>query len=126
MLYGGLLVGAGTTMLLLGAPALGWSVAGMSVCVIGVHGMLSGTMSADFGGKKGAGMATGIIDGFVYLGTALQSFIYGAILPTGEAAKSPEAWRNWPLVMVPVALVGLVLATRLWNARPKQGGAAAH
>ena len=126
VLYGGLLVGAGCTLLLLGAPSLGWSVAGMSVCVIGVHGMLSGTMSADFGGKKGAGMATGIIDGFVYLGTALQSFIYGAILPTGAAAKSPEAWRNWPLVMVPVALVGLVLASRLWNARPKQGVAAAH
>jgi OPA family glycerol-3-phosphate transporter-like MFS transporter len=88
--------------------------------------MLSGTMSADFGGKKGAGMATGIIDGFVYLGTASQSFVFGSILPTGAAAKDPAAWRSWPLAMIPVAVVGLLLATRLWNARPKQGAAAAH
>jgi MFS transporter, OPA family, glycerol-3-phosphate transporter len=121
VLYGGLFLGAGATLLLLGAPSLGWSVAGMSVCVIGVHGMLSGTMSADFGGKKGAGMATGIIDGFVYLGTAAQAFVYGGLLPSGPAAKDPAAWRPWPLVMLPVALVGLVLASRLWHARPKAG-----
>ena len=126
VLYGGLLIGAGATMLLLGAPALGWSVAGMSVCVIGVHGMLSGTMSADFGGKKGAGMTTGIIDGFVYLGSATQAFIYGAILPTGAAAKDPQAWRSWPLAMIPVAVVGLSLAAALWHSRPTATAAGGH
>ena len=34
---------------------LGWTVIFMSLCVIGVHGMLSGTASMDFGGKKNAG-----------------------------------------------------------------------
>jgi OPA family glycerol-3-phosphate transporter-like MFS transporter len=96
----------------------------MSLCVIGVHGMLSGTASADFGGKKGAGMATGIIDGFVYLGTATQAFLYGRILPTGDAAKDPAAWSRWPLAMLPFAVVGLALALTVWNARPKKAGAA--
>ena len=45
----------------------------MSLFIIGVHGMLSGTASMDFGGRKNAGIAVGIIDGFVYLGTAVQA-----------------------------------------------------
>ena len=73
------------------------------------------------------GIATGIIDGFVYLGTAVQSLVYGGnellslkgLLPSKEAAKDPANWRSWPIAMVPVAIVGLVLATRVWNAKPK-------
>jgi OPA family glycerol-3-phosphate transporter-like MFS transporter len=119
VLYGGLAGGALVSLLLLGRPSLGWSVALMSLCVIGVHGMLSGTASADFGGKRGAGMTTGIIDGFVYLGTAAQSLVFGHLLPQGAAAHDAANWRPWPLVMLPVALLGLTLASRLWNARPQ-------
>ena len=43
-------------------PVVGWLVVVMSLAVIGVHGMLSGTASADFGGRKNAGTAVGIID----------------------------------------------------------------
>jgi OPA family glycerol-3-phosphate transporter-like MFS transporter len=125
VLYGGLLVGAIVSATLLGTPALGWAVAFMSLCVIGVHGMLSGTASADFGGKKGAGMATGIIDGFVYLGTATQAFVYGQLLPKGPLAKDAANWLPWPVAMIPVAIVGLLLATRVWNARPS-GSSSGH
>jgi OPA family glycerol-3-phosphate transporter-like MFS transporter len=124
VLYGGLLVGAVGAWATLGSPALGWSVILMSLCVIGVHGMLSGTASMDFGGSKNAGVVTGIIDGFVYLGTATQAFLYGRILPTGDAAKDPAAWSRWPLAMLPFAVVGLALALTVWNARPKKAGAA--
>ncbi|MEW5738081.1 MAG: MFS transporter [Myxococcota bacterium] len=124
VLYGGMLGGALVAVVALGSPAIGWAVAFMSLCVIGVHGMLSGTASADFGGKKGAGMATGIIDGFVYLGTATQAFVYGRILPKNELAKDPANWVSWPVAMIPVAVLGLVLASRVWNARPKTAGAA--
>ncbi|MCC6333432.1 MAG: MFS transporter [Myxococcales bacterium] len=123
VLYGGLLGGALVAVMVLGSPAIGWAVAFMSLCVIGVHGMLSGTASADFGGKKGAGMATGIIDGFVYLGTATQAFVYGRILPKNELAKDPANWVSWPVAMIPVAVLGLLLASRVWNARPKAAGA---
>jgi OPA family glycerol-3-phosphate transporter-like MFS transporter len=123
VLYGGMLGGALVALVALGGPAIGWAVAFMSLCVIGVHGMLSGTASADFGGKKGAGMATGIIDGFVYLGTATQSFVYGRILPKGELAKDPSNWVAWPVAMIPVAVLGLVLASQVWNARPKTANA---
>lgn len=124
VLYAGLVLGAGVVLFTLSLPVAGWTVVFMSLCVIGVHGMLSGTASMDFGGRKNAGIATGIIDGFVYLGTATQSFLYGVILPSGGAEKAPESWAPWPLAMLPVAVIGLVLATRLWNARPQKHAAA--
>ena len=108
--------------------AVGWMVVAMSMAVIGVHGMLSGTASMDFGGAKNVGVAVGIIDGFVYLGTAVMSFTYAMILPgeeLNEAGKlvgdavEPSNWVAWPISMVPLALVGTFLAYRLWNAKPK-------
>ncbi len=122
VLYGGLLLGAVGAFFTLGQPALGWAVVFMSLCVIGVHGMLSGTASMDFGGSKNAGVVTGVIDGFVYLGTGTQAFLYGKMLPTGDEAKDPANWAIWPGAMLPVALVGLVLCAQIWNARPKAGG----
>ena len=125
VLYGGMSLGAIASAFFLGSWAMGWVVAFMSLCVIGVHGMLSGTASMDFGGKKNAGVAVGIIDGAVYMGTGLQSVLLGSILPSGELARNPGNWMNWPLAMIPVAVVGFVLATRVWNAKPQKAGAPA-
>jgi OPA family glycerol-3-phosphate transporter-like MFS transporter len=99
---------------------LGITVVLMSVAVIGVHGMLSGTATMDFGGRKAAGTAVGIIDGFVYLGTGVQSLSLGFITSWN--------WRFWPVFLVPFSLLGLVLAIRIWKAFPgpaKQKSAAA-
>ena len=98
----------------------------MSLCIIGVHGMLSGTASMDFGGKKNVGVAVGIIDGLVYLGTGTVSLILGKVLPDGPAAKIAANWAPWPLVILPATIVGFVLALGLWNARPRSRTAAAH
>jgi len=119
VLYGMMLVGASVMCFLLGTTPLLWMLIFLSLCVIGVHGMLSGTASMDFGGRRNAGIAVGIIDGFVYLGTAVMSFWYGWRLPNGEAAEDPENWSEWPLWMIPIALIGLVFALRMWNAKPK-------
>ncbi|MEZ4315568.1 MAG: MFS transporter, partial [Polyangiaceae bacterium] len=125
VLYAGMFVGVAAALGILGSPAIGWAFIFATLCVIGVHGMLSGTASADFGGKKNAGIATGIIDGFVYLGTGAQALILKNFLPTGDAAKDPANWRSWLLIMLPVAALGFVLATRMWNAKPKAAGPAA-
>lgn len=87
----------------------------MSLCVIGAHGLLSGTATMDFGGRKAAATAVGIIDGFVYLGTAVQSISLGYL--------TTRNWSYWPLFLIPFAIVGFLLLLRIWNAKPSQAGA---
>lgn len=118
VLYGALLAIAGVMVFAFQVDAaLGWLAVAFSMAVIGVHGMLSGTASMDFGGRKNTGVAVGLIDGFVYAGTGAMSVIYAAILPNGEAAKVVDNWHIWPISLIPVALIGLALAATLWNAR---------
>jgi OPA family glycerol-3-phosphate transporter-like MFS transporter len=128
VLYGIMLLGGCVIFFVLGTPPLvSWTIAFMAMAIIGVHGMLSGTASQDFGGKKNAGVAVGLIDGFVYLGATLQAKLYGSVLPEKgtAAAKDPGNWTWWPGAMVPVALIGLLLALRVWNARPQAKKSAA-
>lgn len=124
VLYAGITLGAVAMFFALRQAWVGWVLVFMALNYVGVHGMLSGTAAADFGGRKNTGVAVGIIDGFVYLGTALQSVLVGNLLPTGAAARLPANWGPWPLAMLPVAVVGLLLCLRLWNATPRAESAA--
>jgi len=127
LLYAVMFTGALTLIFVYKTPAVGILILVMSMAVIGVHGMLSGTASMDFGGRKNVGMAVGIIDGFVYLGTAAMSFTYALLLPkeqiiNGELtgpATDPNNWLAWPIAMVPIAALGLFLSLKVWNAYPK-------
>ncbi len=131
VLYGVMLVSSAVLCFVYQSPVVGWLVLFMSMAVIGVHGMLSGTASMDFGGRKNVGVAVGIIDGFVYLGTAIMSVTYAIALPKEEfdaagaltgPVTEPDNWLAWPMAMVPLALLGLLLAMRVWNARPQPRG----
>jgi OPA family glycerol-3-phosphate transporter-like MFS transporter len=128
ILYAAMFILAIALTFLYQTAAVGILVVLMSVCVIGVHGMLSGTASMDFGGTKNVGIAVGIIDGFVYLGTATMALVYGLTLPKDEltasgevtgAAANPDNWITWPLYMIPIALIGLLLARKVWHAKPQ-------
>jgi OPA family glycerol-3-phosphate transporter-like MFS transporter len=125
ILYGGMLLGVCGLFFLVGNPMLGWVVIFMSLCVIGVHGMLSGTASMDFGGKKNVGLVVGIIDGFVYLGTAAQASVLKQVLPDGPAAADPANWWTWPAAMLPFAVVGLLLSIQVRNATAQRAAAPA-
>jgi len=108
----------GMTFSLYGNPTrLGLLVSLISVSVIGTHGMLSGTATMDFGGKKAAATAVGLIDGMVYLGTGLQSLSLGFITSWN--------WQYWPVFLIPFAIIGIALTRTIWHAIPK-GKAAAH
>ncbi|OGR79813.1 MAG: hypothetical protein A2X32_02315 [Elusimicrobia bacterium GWC2_64_44] len=122
ILYGVMGASAGMMALTLGAN-LWWAGAAtmlISMSVTGVHGILSGTSTTDFGGAKNAGAATGIVDGMVYLGTGLQSIVIGHITPVGELAKDPANWKMWPVFLVPFSIIGFFLAMKIWNALPKK------
>ncbi len=112
ILYGALLLATiGMIFSLYGSPlVLGILVAVISVAVIGTHGMLSGTATMDFGGRKAAATAVGLIDGLVYLGTGVQSLSLGFITTWN--------WQYWPVFLVPFALVGIGLTRRIWHAIP--------
>jgi OPA family glycerol-3-phosphate transporter-like MFS transporter len=58
------------------------------------------------------------------MGTALQAFIYGRLLPSGPAAKDVDNWYSWPIAMIPVAVIGLALAASVYKAQVKPRAAA--
>ena len=128
LLYGLMLALGIVLMFAFQTPVVGILVVFMSMAVIGVHGMLSGTASMDFGGKKNVGIAVGIIDGFVYLGTGVMSLTYALTLPREQIAggvlvgpvTNPDNWKAWPFAMIPLAAIGLVLAFAVWNAKPRE------
>ncbi len=126
VLYGVMLVGSIVMFFTIPTMAIGWVVVIMTLAIIGVHGMLSGTASMDFGGKRNVGIVVGIIDGMVYLGTALEALVLGRVLPKEAAQSDAHNWWTWPAVMVPAAILGLALSTRVWNARPAPKTQAVH
>lgn len=94
---------------------LGICVALVSFAVIGTHGMLSGTATMDFGGRKAAATAVGLIDGLVYLGTGVQSLSLGFITTWN--------WSYWPVFLAPFAVIAIFLTIKIWNAFPQGKGA---
>ncbi len=84
--------------------------------IFGVHGMLSGTASMDFGGKKAAATAAGLLDGVQYIGAGLTGVGLGWLLDRYH-------WKIWTYSIVPFSAIGACLMLVLWNAKP---GKAAH
>lgn len=82
---------------------------------ISIHSLMSGTAAADFGGRKMTATASGITDGFVYLGTGLQSLVLGHLL----SATAPETWKYWPAFLIPFALGSVLLALKMWKSLPE-------
>ena len=83
--------------------AAGRSSAGRRCCIvmasIGITSLMSGTAATDFGGRKATATCSGIVDGFAYLGSGLQSFSLGFIITRG-------GWHWWPVFLIPFALLG--------------------
>ncbi len=95
-----------------GSPILAALMIGLScMFIFGVHGMLSGTASADFGGKKAAASAAGILDGVQYVASGLTGFGLGWVLKKYH-------WEAWTWSLIPFAAMGAVLMLFVWNAKP--------
>ncbi|MBI4713981.1 MFS transporter [Candidatus Uhrbacteria bacterium] len=114
------------------APKNGSLVTGIGIfivlaCIIGVHGILSGTASADFAGVKNTAKSVGIVDGAVYAGTSLQAFLMGMFIPIDDktaAGKAiladPNNWLAWPVIILPFVVVGTILGMRIYHAYPNK------
>lgn len=107
------------------------NVALMGMFVFGVHGMLSGTASMDFGGRKAAATVAGTLDGVQYLGAGLTGFGLGWVIKhhgwdgmAHVAGHQPQNAWVWVGCILPFSLLGGLIMTTIWKAKPK--GAALH
>lgn len=75
--------------------------------------MIGGAATMDFGGRKAAGTAVGLIDGMQYLAGAFVGMAVGYI----TTQWGWQAWKLWP---IPFALIGALVMGRLWNVLPKR------
>lgn len=90
---------------------VGWSAVLISMAVISVHSLMAGTAAPDFGGRKATATCSGIVDGFVYIGSSLQSFGVGYL-------TEGHHWIRWPLFLMPFTIIGLILAASIWHELP--------
>ena len=112
-----LMMAAVMAMTLFSMPILvGLSALLIVAAVTGVHSLMSGTAAADFGGRKAAATCSGIVDGCVYLGSTVQSFAVGFLT---DKNFSHHSWQWWPIFLMPFALVGGLIAWRIWHELPE-------
>jgi OPA family glycerol-3-phosphate transporter-like MFS transporter len=89
---------------------VGWAAVLIVMASIGITSLMSGTAATDFGGRKATATCSGVVDGFAYLGSGLQSFCLGYITTWN--------WRYWPVFLMPFALAGGGIALWIWNELP--------
>ncbi len=94
------------------------------MAAVGLTSLMAGTAATDFGGRKATAICSGIVDGCTYLGSGIQSFFIGHLVPAdkpGEGATFlglARNWHWWPLFMVPFAILGLAVAIKIWHDLP--------
>ena len=86
----------------------------------------------DFGGKKAAATAAGMLDGVQYIAAGFTGFGLGAILQKYgwdgtpmTAGYVPADAHVWVFSIIPFSILGALIMTRIWNAQP-QGRAKRH
>jgi len=93
------------------SPVLvGMSGVAIVMCSVGITSIMSGTAATDFGGRKATATCAGVVDGFAYLGSSIQSFSIGYI--------ATRNWQWWPLFLAPFAILGLVIGIKIWLELP--------
>ncbi len=88
----------------------GWCAVWIVTASIGITSLMSGTAATDFGGRKATATCSGIVDGFAYLGSGLQSICLGYV--------TTHNWQWWPFFLMPFAIVGVILSIKIWKALP--------
>lgn len=79
--------------------------------LLGAYSLVGGVVALDFGGKKTAGTAAGLLDGVGYLGAALSGIgIARLVIHSG--------WNNTFFVMGISTIVAIFLCFYLWRVKP--------
>jgi OPA family glycerol-3-phosphate transporter-like MFS transporter len=89
---------------------LGCAAVLIVMCAVGTTSLMAGTAATDFGGRKAAATCSGIVDGCTYLGSGIQSFSLGYLTTWN--------WHYWPYFLMPFALIGMLIAIKIWHNLP--------
>ena len=92
---------------------VGWAAVFIVMASIGITSLMSGTAATDFGGRKATATSMGIVNGFAYVGSGIQSFGLGFLL-----VNKGENWRWLPLFVIPFAIIGTLIAVKIWHDLP--------
>lgn len=107
-----LILAAVMAMVLFTTPvAVGWIAVSIVMASIGITSLMSGTAATDFGGRTATATCAGVVDGFAYLGSGLQSIGLGFLV-------TRAGWEWWPVSLIPFAILGLVVAVKIWHQLP--------
>jgi OPA family glycerol-3-phosphate transporter-like MFS transporter len=105
---------------------VGWCAVFIVMASIGITSLMSGTAATDFGGRKATATSMGIINAFAYVGSGLQSLCIGVLIPdkTGASKTVPlfgfsRDWQWLPIFVIPFAIIGLIIAIRIWHDLPE-------
>jgi MFS transporter, OPA family, glycerol-3-phosphate transporter len=80
---------------------------------IGVTSLMSGTAATDFGGRKATATSMGIVNGFAYLGSGIQSIGLGFLL-----GNKDSNWMWLPVFIMPFAIIGALISIKIWYELP--------
>ncbi len=109
-----LVMAAGMALFLFSQPVVvGWTAVCITMASIGITSLMSGTAATDFGGRKATATSMGIVNGFAYVGSGIQSFSLGFLL---EAKGGNWLWL--PVFVIPFAIIGTFIAIKLWHDLP--------
>jgi OPA family glycerol-3-phosphate transporter-like MFS transporter len=92
---------------------IGWAAVFIVMASIGITSLMSGTAATDFGGRTATATSMGIINGFAYLGSCIQSFGLGFLL--GEKNTN---WMWLPIFIMPFAIIGTYISIKIWHELP--------
>ena len=92
---------------------IGWAAIFIVMASIGVTSLMSGTAATDFGGRKATATCMGIVNGFAYLGSGIQSFGLGFLL--GDKNTN---WMWLPIFIMPFAIIGTLVSIKIWYELP--------
>jgi OPA family glycerol-3-phosphate transporter-like MFS transporter len=102
------------SLFLFSSPVMvGWAAVFIVMASIGITSLMSGTAATDFGGRKATATSMGIVNGFAYVGSGIQSFGLGYLL-----AGNGGSWQWLPVFVIPFAIIGTFIAIKIWHDLP--------
>ncbi len=94
---------------------VGWAAVFIVMVSIGITSLMSGTAATDFGGRKATATCMGIVNGFAYLGSTIQSVSLGFLLASHNGVTH---WIWMPVFVLPFAIIGTLISIKIWHELP--------